>query len=218
MRANPPGLVKRKAELTLVGDALRGVRRGRAGLVVVEGEPGIGKTSLLAAARAEASGLGFRVLGARGGELERELPFRRRAPALRVDGGGGDGSGAPRAARRCGGAERGGLRRRPRQRRSRARREPARALLAVRQPQRGEAAAPRHRRRAVGRRPLAALRLLPRPTARKPFDRPRARRALRGQRRARRLRRRVGLPGAAARAAQRGGQRRAARGGAGTVR
>ncbi|MGH2358042.1 MAG: ATP-binding protein, partial [Candidatus Limnocylindria bacterium] len=42
--------------------------------VVIEGPAGIGKSSLLAVARAEAAARGFRVLHAAGGELEREFP------------------------------------------------------------------------------------------------------------------------------------------------
>ncbi len=44
-------------------------------MVVVEGEPGIGKTELLRVARDEATREGMRVLTSRGSELERELPF-----------------------------------------------------------------------------------------------------------------------------------------------
>ena len=42
-------------------------------LVLIEGPAGIGKTVLLRAARRRAEDAGFRVLAARGGELEREL-------------------------------------------------------------------------------------------------------------------------------------------------
>ena len=49
-------------------------RAGSGGAVVFEGPAGIGKSSLLAAARTAAAA-DFRVLSARGGELERELPF-----------------------------------------------------------------------------------------------------------------------------------------------
>src|SRR3954451_17726552 len=45
------------------------------GLLVLAGEPGIGKTRLLAALRRRAETLGFAVLAARGSELEHELGF-----------------------------------------------------------------------------------------------------------------------------------------------
>jgi DNA-binding CsgD family transcriptional regulator len=44
-------------------------------ILVIEGPPGIGKTTLLTAARAAARDAGFQVLSALGGELEREFPF-----------------------------------------------------------------------------------------------------------------------------------------------
>lgn len=49
--------------------------QGHGGALVVEGPPGIGKTVLLAAARDAAGEEGFRVLRARGAELEREFAF-----------------------------------------------------------------------------------------------------------------------------------------------
>jgi hypothetical protein len=48
---------------------------GEAGVVLVEGPAGIGKTRLLIEARAQAAEAGFRILRARGGELEREFAF-----------------------------------------------------------------------------------------------------------------------------------------------
>ena len=44
-------------------------------MAVVEGSAGIGKTRLLAEARAIAASMGFQVLSARGGELERDFAF-----------------------------------------------------------------------------------------------------------------------------------------------
>jgi DNA-binding CsgD family transcriptional regulator/Flp pilus assembly protein TadD len=66
-------LVEREVELETVGRLLAAASAGSGGAVVFEGPAGIGKSSLLAAARAAAAGV--RVLSARGGELERELPF-----------------------------------------------------------------------------------------------------------------------------------------------
>jgi DNA-binding CsgD family transcriptional regulator/Flp pilus assembly protein TadD len=69
----PAPLVERELELDTVERLLAGARAGSGGAVVFEGPAGIGKSSLLAAARAAAADL--RILAARGGELERELPF-----------------------------------------------------------------------------------------------------------------------------------------------
>jgi DNA-binding CsgD family transcriptional regulator/Flp pilus assembly protein TadD len=66
-------LVEREAELETVGRLLAAAGAGSGGVVVFEGPAGIGKSSLLAAARTAAAGA--RVVFARGGELERELPF-----------------------------------------------------------------------------------------------------------------------------------------------
>jgi predicted ATPase len=67
-------LVERELELETVEQLLAGARAGSGGAVVFEGAAGIGKSSLLAAVRTAAVGE-FRVLSARGSELERELPF-----------------------------------------------------------------------------------------------------------------------------------------------
>jgi len=69
----PASLVERELELDAVGRLLADASRGSGGTVVFEGPAGIGKSSLLAAARSSATDL--RVLSAHGGELERELPF-----------------------------------------------------------------------------------------------------------------------------------------------
>jgi len=68
-------LLEREAQLARIADALAAARAGRGALVVVEGPPGIGKTALLSAARAEAGAQGMPVLRARGAELEREFAF-----------------------------------------------------------------------------------------------------------------------------------------------
>jgi DNA-binding CsgD family transcriptional regulator len=67
-------LVERELELEAVERLLAGARAGSGGGLLFEGPAGIGKSSLLAAARTEA-GSELRVLSARGGELERDLPF-----------------------------------------------------------------------------------------------------------------------------------------------
>lgn len=67
-------LVERELELETVERLLADARAGSGGALVVEGPAGIGKSSLLAAART-AGAPDLRILSARGGELERELPF-----------------------------------------------------------------------------------------------------------------------------------------------
>jgi DNA-binding CsgD family transcriptional regulator len=68
-------LLEREAELSLGDSLLDRALAGDGGLLLVAGEPGIGKTRLLAAVRRRAETLGFAVLAARGSELERELGF-----------------------------------------------------------------------------------------------------------------------------------------------
>src|SRR5277367_6376549 len=68
-------LLERDRELQRVGECLQRAQQGRGGALVVEGPAGIGKTVLLAVARDAAEGEGFRVLRARGAELEREFAF-----------------------------------------------------------------------------------------------------------------------------------------------
>jgi DNA-binding CsgD family transcriptional regulator len=68
-------LLERDRELERIGECLQRARQGRGGALVVEGPAGIGKTVLLAVARDVAEGEGFRVLRARGAELEREFAF-----------------------------------------------------------------------------------------------------------------------------------------------
>ena len=73
--AEPTALLEREHEIERVRTALRGVGQ-RAGVsLVIEGAAGIGKSRLLQDARGRASGLGFRVLGARATELEQGFPY-----------------------------------------------------------------------------------------------------------------------------------------------
>ena len=67
------GLLDRQAEREALDRLLEVVRGGQSSVLVVCGEPGIGKTALLDYAIASASG--FRVLRADGVESETELPF-----------------------------------------------------------------------------------------------------------------------------------------------
>ena len=66
-------IVGRSEELEVIDRLLDEAREGRSACLVLRGEPGIGKTSLLDAAAERASGL--TVLRARGVELEAELPY-----------------------------------------------------------------------------------------------------------------------------------------------
>ena len=68
-------LLERDRELGVLEDLIQGTLEGRRGLALIEGPAGIGKSRLLAATREAAESAGFRVLAARGSDLERELPF-----------------------------------------------------------------------------------------------------------------------------------------------
>ena len=66
-------LLSRSEELDRLGQLLANARRSRSGVLVVHGEPGIGKTALLEEAVAESEGM--TVLRATGIEMEAELAF-----------------------------------------------------------------------------------------------------------------------------------------------
>ena len=66
-------LFGRTGELEILGQLIANARRGRSVVLVVRGEPGIGKTELLRQLTAEASG--FAVARVAGVESEMELPF-----------------------------------------------------------------------------------------------------------------------------------------------
>jgi len=68
-------LLERDQETSELDSALARARSGDGQVIVVEGPGGIGKTSLLAAARATAREAGMLTLHARGSELERAFPF-----------------------------------------------------------------------------------------------------------------------------------------------
>jgi DNA-binding NarL/FixJ family response regulator len=65
----------RNAEWSLVAELQRRVRDGRGGVLLVEGEAGIGKSLLLAEAAEAARSEGFSVVRADAHELEREIPL-----------------------------------------------------------------------------------------------------------------------------------------------
>ncbi len=68
-----PTLLERDEALARLDDAVAAARAGRGRLVVVEAGPGLGKTRLVAEARARAATAGLRVLAGRGTEAERPL-------------------------------------------------------------------------------------------------------------------------------------------------
>jgi DNA-binding CsgD family transcriptional regulator len=82
-------LVERDQELAALERLLADARSGNGSALLVEGSAGIGKTSLLAAARRRASESEMRVLHGRGTELEREYPLgvarQCLEPAIRPD-------------------------------------------------------------------------------------------------------------------------------------
>src|SRR3954447_10557177 len=74
-RPGSVGLVERSAELRMLAQALESTASGMGRLVVVRGAAGIGKSTLLGAAAGIARRRGRGALRARGGELDRDIPF-----------------------------------------------------------------------------------------------------------------------------------------------
>jgi DNA-binding CsgD family transcriptional regulator len=68
-------LLEREAQVAALRSLADAARGGGGRFGVIEGSAGIGKTRLLAEARAIAGATGMRVLGARGGELEGEFAY-----------------------------------------------------------------------------------------------------------------------------------------------
>jgi len=68
-------LLERDRELESLDGLVEGALAGDAVLAFLEGPAGIGKSTLLAEARERAAAAGFRVLAARGSDLERDSPF-----------------------------------------------------------------------------------------------------------------------------------------------
>jgi predicted ATPase len=75
----------RDAERRAVGELLRRARRGTGGVVLVEGEPGIGKSRLLGESVSEAAGQGFSLAAGAADRLGRTIPFFASRAALRAD-------------------------------------------------------------------------------------------------------------------------------------
>jgi DNA-binding CsgD family transcriptional regulator len=68
-------LIERETYLERLDALLDGAQSGNGGCVLVEGPPGVGKTSLLAAVVRSAEARGLRSLRASGGELERDFAY-----------------------------------------------------------------------------------------------------------------------------------------------
>src|SRR5260370_4455078 len=73
----------RDAEQKIVRDLLRRAQRGLGGVVLVEGEPGIGKSLLLRGSTGEAAGQGFSLATGAADQLSRAIPFSALRAALR---------------------------------------------------------------------------------------------------------------------------------------
>ncbi|WP_275451574.1 ATP-binding protein [Kutzneria albida] len=80
-----PAVVGRDRELSRLLSRVADLATGRGAAVLVEGEPGIGKTTLVRAARAAARSKGLRVLSGSGDELGQLLPLLPLLEALPVD-------------------------------------------------------------------------------------------------------------------------------------
>jgi DNA-binding CsgD family transcriptional regulator len=77
-------LVGRQSEMALLNGVIRQAARGRGGSVLIEGEPGIGKSTLVRAAVAGAPEAGCQVFWGGGDELGQALPLLPFLDALRV--------------------------------------------------------------------------------------------------------------------------------------
>ncbi len=73
----------RAAEQKVIRDLLRCAQRGAGGVVLVDGEPGIGKSLLLRGATDEAAGLGFSLACGAADQLGQAIPFLALRSALR---------------------------------------------------------------------------------------------------------------------------------------
>jgi DNA-binding CsgD family transcriptional regulator len=77
-------LIGRGSELALLGDLMREVAGGHGHAVLIEGEPGIGKSTLVRVALAGAADTGCQVFWGAGDELGQALPLLPLLDALRV--------------------------------------------------------------------------------------------------------------------------------------
>jgi DNA-binding CsgD family transcriptional regulator/tetratricopeptide (TPR) repeat protein len=82
---SPAGaLIGRDSEITLLTGLLREASKGRGGSVLLEGEPGIGKSTLVRAVTAKAPDFGCQVFWGAGDELGQALPLLPFLDALQV--------------------------------------------------------------------------------------------------------------------------------------
>ena len=82
---NPAGaLVGRESEMALLTGLIKEAAKGRGSAVLIEGEPGIGKSALVRAALAEAPEAGCQVFWGAGDELGQALPLLPFLDGLRV--------------------------------------------------------------------------------------------------------------------------------------
>jgi DNA-binding CsgD family transcriptional regulator/tetratricopeptide (TPR) repeat protein len=77
-------LVGRDSEMALLTGLMKEAARGRGGSVLIEGEPGIGKSALVRAAVAQAPEIGCQVFWGAGDELSQALPLLPFLDGLRV--------------------------------------------------------------------------------------------------------------------------------------
>src|ERR1700722_2714200 len=76
-------LIGRGSETAMLGEFMRAVVAGQGGSVLIEGEPGVGKSSLVRAAAAQAAAAGCQVFWGAGDELGRASPLLPLLEALR---------------------------------------------------------------------------------------------------------------------------------------
>ena len=152
-------LLEREAELEQIGDALHTSAAGSGRIVVIDGAPGIGKSSLLDEAAELAEAARMAVLRARGGVMEREFALgvviQVLAPSIEpltederervFAGAAGLGAAVVRGGSRSSGSRRSPVR------------TVSRAALAVREAGRRAAACLPRRRCALGRRAFASI-------------------------------------------------------------
>ena len=69
----------RECELQVAAECLGHAERGRGGVLLIDGEPGVGKSEVLAQVTNRAASRNFSLVGAEAGELGRQIPF---APLL----------------------------------------------------------------------------------------------------------------------------------------
>ena len=85
LTATPPGaLIGRDSELAKLTRLVTEAAAGRGNSVLIEGEPGIGKSALVRAAVTEAAELGCQVFWGAGDELGQALPLLPLLDGLRV--------------------------------------------------------------------------------------------------------------------------------------